>query len=92
MWERKTQLADKGQDPVWNKYFPIEVHRNVKMIDIEVYDLITGRDSQMAKIRLHFSFIQGEVNFAKKSLTCGYDGMSTLMSSPVLELTRAQRR
>jgi hypothetical protein len=47
----------------------------------------------MAKIKLHFSFIPGvEVNFAKKALMYGYDGMSTLISSPVLELTRAQRR
>jgi hypothetical protein len=46
-----------------------------KMIDVEIFDRVASIDSQLAKSRLHYSFIPGvEANFVNRSLIYDYDG------------------
>ncbi|CZT45411.1 uncharacterized protein RSE6_05718 [Rhynchosporium secalis] len=71
--ELKTDVC-KSQNPVWDQSLDINLPKNMKFIDIEIWDRVSGFESQLAKVRLPCSNIPGiEANFAEKSLLYGFD-------------------
>lgn len=88
-FELKTELAQKSQDPVWNKSFKLDIPPDTRMIDLEVYDRVAGlTDKELSRIRLKFSSIPGvEAILADRSLVYGIDGMRPFIYSYLLKLT-----
>ncbi len=75
--EVSTDVSKNTQNPTWDKIIPIECPRHPRMIDFEVCDRALGRDREITRYRLMFSFIPGvELNFAGRSLMYGLDGES----------------
>jgi hypothetical protein len=51
------------------------------MVDLEIHDRALGRDKEIGRVRLNFSFVVGtEMSFAGKSLMYGFDGRFYLSS------------
>jgi len=74
--ELKTDAIPKTQDPVWDQTFLLDVPKNAKFIDLEVYDRVAGfTDKELGRMRLHFSTIPGvDATLADKSLIYDFDG------------------
>ena len=74
-WQVKTPVAQKTQDPVWNKTFPFKVPKNARFIDINLYDRVIGIDKMLSKVRLKFSLLDSvEAALDNRSLVYGIDG------------------
>lgn len=72
-----TDMVKNTQNPTWNKLIPIACPQNPKMIDFEIHERGLGRDKELTRHRLNFSYIPGvELNFAERSLMYGLDGKS----------------
>ena len=73
--EHKTDVSQKTQNPVWGKFFRIEIPENPKMIDVEIFDHVVAMDNLLAKVRLPFSFMAGvEASFFGRSLIYSCNG------------------